>query len=329
MSYQLPITDEALASPRVSVIIPTRNEALNLPLVLELIPADYEVVVVDGHSTDGSLDVAKSLRPDAIVLTQTRRGKGNAMACGFAAATGDILVMLDADGSADPREIPRYVRALVEGADFAKGTRFAAGGGSDDITRIRRMGNWGLNAVVNVLYRTSYTDLCYGYNAFWRHCLPALDLAPGETSDEMRWGDGFEVETLINVRVAQANLRVVEVPSYEANRVHGVSNLNAVSDGLRVLRTIAAEKRRGRVATTAPASVPQVPVVASGAAVLVTVTLEDSMSAAVDEAFTAAAWTYPLVPQPSSERAPAEQNVIDLREAAVEREFVTVLRGNR
>jgi len=178
MSHQLHSNGGAISSPRVSVIIPTRNEALNLPLVLEHIPAAYEVVVVDGHSTDGSLDVAKALRPGAIVLTQTRRGKGNAMACGFAAATGDILVMLDADGSADPREIPRYVRALMEGADFAKGTRFAAGGGSDDITRIRRMGNWGLNAVVNILYRTSYSDLCYGYNAFWRHCLPTLDLAP-------------------------------------------------------------------------------------------------------------------------------------------------------
>ncbi len=113
MSHQLYSNGGAVSSPRVSVIIPTRNEALNLPLVLEHIPAEYEVVVVDGHSTDGSLDVAKVLRPDAIVLTQTRRGKGNAMACGFAAATGDILVMLDADGSADPREIPRYVRALM------------------------------------------------------------------------------------------------------------------------------------------------------------------------------------------------------------------------
>ncbi len=319
MSHQLYSNGGAVSSPRVSVIIPTRNEALNLPLVLEHIPAEYEVVVVDGHSTDGSLDVAKALRPGAIVLTQTRRGKGNAMACGFAAATGDILVMLDADGSADPREIPRYVRALMEGADFAKGTRFAAGGGSDDITRIRRMGNWGLNAVVNILYRTSYTDLCYGYNAFWRHCLPALDLAPGETSDEMRWGDGFEVETLINVRVAQAKLRVVEVPSYEANRVHGVSNLNAVSDGLRVLRTIAAEKRLGHAAATVHASSPQVTAVASGAAALVAVSVEDAMSAAVDDAFTAAAWTYSLVPQSGSPLAQPEHVVIDLRSpAAVE-----------
>ena len=254
---------------RVSVVVPTRNEARNLPSVLAAIPDDYEVVVVDGHSTDGSADVARRLRPDAIVLTQTRRGKGNAMACGFAAATGDILVMLDADGSADPREIPRFVRALLEGADFAKGTRFVAGGGSSDITRLRRLGNKALNSAVNLLYGTSYSDLCYGYNAFWRHCLPALDVQPGPEGDEMRWGDGFEIETLINVRVALAGLRVVEVPSYEADRLYGVSNLNAFSDGLRVLRTIATERRSRRQrpgAASTPAMRPRTIVLPDAAA---------------------------------------------------------------
>ena len=105
-------------------------------------------------------------------ITQTRKGKGNAMACGFAAATGDVIVMFDADGSADPAEIPAFVAALVAGADFAKGSRFAPGGGSDDITLLRRTGNAGLNGVANALFGTSYTDLCYGYNAFWADLLP-------------------------------------------------------------------------------------------------------------------------------------------------------------
>ena len=109
-------------------------------------------------------------------ITQTRKGKGNAMACGFAAATGDVIVMFDADGSADPAEIPAFVAALVAGADFAKGSRFAPGGGSDDITLLRRTGNAGLNGVANALFGTSYTDLCYGYNAFWADLLPLLDL---------------------------------------------------------------------------------------------------------------------------------------------------------
>jgi glycosyltransferase involved in cell wall biosynthesis len=161
--------------PRVSVVVPTYNEAKNLPHVFGLLPADvHQVIVVDGHSVDDTVAVARSLRPDVTVVRQNRRGKGNAMACGFAAVTGDIVVMLDADGSADPREIERYVDALVAGADFAKGSRFVEGGGSDDITRMRAWGNRWLNRIVNTLYGTSYTDLCYGYNAFWSYCLPSL-----------------------------------------------------------------------------------------------------------------------------------------------------------
>jgi len=233
-------------SPRVSVVVPTFNEARNLPIVFSLMPDVHEVIVVDGRSTDDTIAVARSLRPDVKIVLQNRRGKGNALACGFAAVTGDIVVMLDADGSADPREIPRFVRTLVEGADFAKGTRFAIGGGSSDITRIRRLGNKMLNGLVNVAYGTRYSDLCYGYNAFWARCLPVFNLEVGEPAEEMLWGDGFEVETLINVRSAVAGLRVVEVPSFESDRIHGDSNLNAVSDGLRVLRTIAVERRYAR-----------------------------------------------------------------------------------
>ncbi len=250
MTLQLDTRDPLRISPRaprVSVIIPTRDEAENLPSVLAELPADYEVIVIDGHSHDGTPDVARALRPDATVITQTRCGKGNAMACGLACSTGDILVMLDADGSTDPQEIPRFVNALVEGADFAKGTRFANGGGSSDITWGRRMGNRALNGLVNTLYGTHYTDLCYGYNAFWRKCLPVLDLDAGdENSTEMVWGDGFEIETLMNVRVAKAGLRVVEVPSYELERIHGVSKLHPIGDGWRVLHTIATERRHGR-----------------------------------------------------------------------------------
>src|SRR3954453_17219011 len=188
-------------TPRVSVVIPTYNEAKNLPHVFALLPEDvHQVVIVDGRSVDDTIEVARSLRPDVTVVLQNRIGKGNALACGFEAVTGDIVVMLDADGSADPREVPAYVAARLAGAVFAKGTRFALGGGSDDITRVRRVGNWFLNAIVNVLFGTRYTDLCYGYNAFWVHCLDVLGLESGHQEDEMSWGDGFEIETVINTR---------------------------------------------------------------------------------------------------------------------------------
>jgi glycosyltransferase involved in cell wall biosynthesis len=232
------------SEPRVSIVVPTYNEARNLPHVFSLLPEDvHEVIVVDGRSVDDTIAVARSLRPDVRIVRQNRRGKGNAMACGFAAVTGDIVVMLDADGSADPREIPRFVQALVEGADYAKGTRFANGGGSADITRMRAWGNRWLNRSANVLFGTRYTDLCYGYNAFWEHCLAVLDLKPGDhDEDRKRWGDGFEIETIINTRVAKAKLRIVEVPSFEFERIHGQSNLNTWRDGLRVLRALAVER---------------------------------------------------------------------------------------
>src|SRR5664279_1742819 len=236
--------------PKVSIVIPAKNEARNLPHVFAGLPAgNNEVILVDGDSTDDTVEVAQELRPDITVIGQTRKGKGNALACGFAVATGDFIVMLDADGSTDPAEIPRFIAALKEGADFAKGSRFMAGAGSSDISRIRQWGNYWLNKVVNVSYGTRYTDLCYGYNAFRRECLSVMELEAGEVggpdADTMLWGDGFEVETLINVRIAKAGVRVAEVPSFERSRVHGTSNLNAVSDGIRILRTIHMERKRG------------------------------------------------------------------------------------
>lgn len=234
----------------MSVVVPTYNEELNLPHVFDTIPGDvFEIIVVDGRSTDGTEAVARQLRPDVRIVHQNRRGKGNAMACGFAAVRGDIVVMLDADGSADGSEIPLYVEALLSGADFAKGSRFLPGGGSDDITAVRAWGNRWLNRIANVLFGTSFTDLCYGYNAFWAHCLPALDLDhAGERRDVKQWGDGFEIETLINMRVAKAQLQITEVPSYEFQRLHGSSNLNTWRDGSRVLWALAVERvnRRGR-----------------------------------------------------------------------------------
>ena len=236
------------ALPRVTVVIPTYNEAKNLPLVFSRLPVDlHEVILVDGHSVDGTVEVARELRPDITIIHQNRHGKGNAMRCGFAAATGDIVVMLDADGSAAPEEIPRFVAALLSGADFAKGSRFAPGGGSGDITRLRAWGNRWLNRTANALFGTRYTDLCYGYNAFWAHCLDWLDLETGPAREGDRlWGDGFEIETIINTRMAKAGMRITEVPSFEHPRIHGISNLNTWRDGFRVLRALVVERCNGR-----------------------------------------------------------------------------------
>mgnify|MGYP000843928751 FL=1 len=234
-------------APTVTIIVPALNEARNLEVMLPQLPDVHQIIVVDGHSVDDTVAVARSVRPGVEVITQTRKGKGNALVCGFERATGDIIVMFDADGSADPAEIPAFVAALVAGADVAKGSRFTSGGGSEDITYIRRTGNWWLNQLVNVLTGARYTDLCYGYNAFWSRILPSLELPSSRLVAEpgrMLWGDGFEIETVLNCRFVQNNLRITEVGSVEKLRIFGTSNLNAVSDGLRVLRTVLAERAR-------------------------------------------------------------------------------------
>jgi glycosyltransferase involved in cell wall biosynthesis len=228
-----PVSSHLAIAPAVSVVIPAMNEAENLPYVFNSLPEwIHEVVLVDGDSTDDTVAVARELRPGVIVVPQRGKGKGNALISGFAACTGEIIVMVDADGSADGAEIVSYVSALVGGADFAKGSRFANGGGTDDMTPIRKFGNRMLTSIVNAKFGARYTDLCYGYNAFWRHCLDEISLDC----------DGFEVETLMNIRVVRAGLRVQEIPSHEFERIHGSSNLRAIRDGFRVLAVILRER---------------------------------------------------------------------------------------
>jgi glycosyltransferase involved in cell wall biosynthesis len=217
------------ARESVSVVIPTMNEAANLPWVLTRIPAWVdEVVIVDGRSTDDTVDVARRCRPDVVVVHETRPGKGAAIRAGFAAATGDVVVMIDADGSMDPFEIGRYVTAIREGADLAKGSRRIDGGGSADITPIRDLGNRGLLLVANLLYGTGFSELCYGFMAVRRSRIGELALV----------SDGFEIETEMVVRAVLAGHGVREVPSFEYPRRTGESNLNAVRDGLRIVRTL-------------------------------------------------------------------------------------------
>jgi hypothetical protein len=232
---------------KISVVIPALNEERNIGWVLDrLEPIACEVVLVVADLADPTVPVARTHRPDVQVTLQSRTGKGNALLCGFADCTGNVIVTLDADGSTDPAEIPKFVAALVDGADYAKGSRFLAGGGSADLTKLRRWGNRTLNWLVNRLYGTSYSDLCYGFNAMWVDLVDILGLEPGEAAGERAWGDGFEVETLMNVRVASAGLKVIEVASYEGARRFGASHLSVVADGWRVLMTIRRELKWGQ-----------------------------------------------------------------------------------
>ncbi|MBR0900655.1 glycosyltransferase family 2 protein [Bradyrhizobium tropiciagri] len=228
--------------PRVTFVVPTLNEAKNLPWLLPRIPAwAHEVIIVDGRSTDDTVAVARGLREDVKVVMEPRRGKGAALQAGFRAATGDIIVMIDADGSMIPEEAIVFVGALIAGADLVKGSRFLQGAGTDDMSLFRMLGNWGLTMLVRMLYGGSFSDLCYGYMAFWTKHVPTLNCDC----------DGFEIETLINVRALKNELNIVEVASFEAPRISGLSNLRAIPDGWRVLKTILREKVRSPVSLVA------------------------------------------------------------------------------
>ena len=232
-------SSEAMTTATVSVIIPTLNEIGSLTWVLEHLPEWVnEVVLVDGLSTDRTEALGRRLRPNAVVVHQHQRGKGAALRAGFAAATGDIVVMIDADGSTDPREMGRFIDALKDGADFAKGSRHMEGGGSADFTRLRAAGNKSFVLMANMLYGSQFTDLCYGYCAFWRRHLDRLGLT----------ADGFEIETQLVLGAVKAGLEIREVPSFELERRAGTSNLNAAarrdSDPAHDARTRPAPRRR-------------------------------------------------------------------------------------
>jgi glycosyltransferase involved in cell wall biosynthesis len=221
--------------PTVSVVVPTLNEEHGIDWVLKHVPQWVsEIVLVDGLSTDFTEAVARTMRPDIVVVHQRQRGKGAALRAGFAAASGDIVAMMDADGSTDPRELGRFVDALKAGADFVKGSRHLEGGGSVDFTLFRQMGNRGFVLLANQLCGSRFTDLCYGYCAFWRRHVDALALT----------ADGFEIETQLVLSAVGAGLKICEVPSFELARRAGTSNLNAFRDGRRVLRTLLSERPR-------------------------------------------------------------------------------------
>ena len=222
--------------PTVSAIIPALNEAGNLRHVLPRIPAWVdEVILIPGPSTDGTAEVARALMPHIRIVEQDGKGKGAALRSGIRAATGDIVVLLDADGSTDPIEIPNFVATLMAGADYAKGSRFLQGAGTSDMPGFRQMGNGSLVTLTNVLFGTRFTDITYGYNAFWRKHAEHLAL------DINNWA----MEIISNIRVARDGLRVVEVASFEYQRITGEAKLDTFSAGWMILKAILQEWARG------------------------------------------------------------------------------------
>ncbi len=220
--------------PQITVLICTLNEADNLVHILPKIPQWVdEVLLVDGHSTDNSIEAAKKLCPDVKVLYQPGKGKGDALSYGFKHASGNIIVTLDADGSTNPEEMPKFIQPLLDGYDFAKGSRFL--GQSPVMPRLRRFGNRLFAWLTNILYGTKYTDLCAGLNAFRTKILQQID--PQGTS--ALW------EPTINIRLKKRELKVIEVSQQDSGRIAGRCEANPLRQGLRILRIIIEERFRG------------------------------------------------------------------------------------
>lgn len=243
--------------PTVTAVIPTLNEADNLRWLMPRLTAVDEIVIVDGESADGTVEVVLAIRPDARIIVEPPAGKGSAMRTGMAAATSDVIIMLDADGSMDPAEFDAFLALLCRGYDFVKGTRYGCGGGSDDLTGLRSVGNRWLTRTANVLYGQNWSDLCYGFVAMRRSAVERLELR----------STGFEIETEMCVNAVRAGLRIAEVPSHETERRFGESNLNTFRDGWRVLKTMFRLRFKGALERSPDITVPEpLPVLRAAAA---------------------------------------------------------------
>jgi len=214
----------------VSIVIPTLNEEGNLKKVLDSIPPHIEdVIIVDGHSKDKTVEIAKKHGVKKILYDD--KGKGSALRVGMREASSDIIIMMDADCSHLSSEIALLTAGIQSGYDVCMGSRFIQGGGSEDMTLLRRLGNKFFVTLVNVIWRMQYSDLCYGYRSFRRGVFESLNLE----------SDGFGIETEISIKAAKKKLRVLEVPSFEKARLAGEGKLRTFEDGWRILKTIIRE----------------------------------------------------------------------------------------
>lgn len=229
------VTNEIFGNSRVRVIIPTLNEVENIGDVIGRLKriGCFDILIVDGHSEDGTAVYARKL--GAKVIVQNGKGKGGALRQAFedSCLDSDVIVIMDADGSMAPEELPMFTKAIKSGVDLVKGSRFLAQGGSDDLTPIRLIGNKILTWVLNLLFLTNYTDLCYGYMAFRKEALRKL-------SSYLK-SDKFEIETEICVKARILGLNVLEIPSFEHVRHYGISNLSTYKDGFKILKLLIRE----------------------------------------------------------------------------------------
>jgi glycosyltransferase involved in cell wall biosynthesis len=243
MTSNLELQTRPVGCPPVTVLICALNEEPNLPYVLPKIPGWVdEIILVDGHSADKTVEVARQLRPEIKILNQPGKGKGDALKFGVQQAVGEIIVTLDADGETPPEEMNNFICPLLQGNEFAKGSRLFKKRPAK-MPSYRWFGNKVLAITCNLLFRTHFTDICSGYNAFWKSKFLQLDLT--YAINEV----GCSMEQQMIVRARKAGMKVKEVPHTSNGRISGKSVLcnvkQSVIQGIRDWFIIIGERFRG------------------------------------------------------------------------------------
>ena len=221
---------------KLSIVIPCFNEKAT---ILELIDAvrsapiqDKQIIIVDDGSTDGTREILKGIQGKAdidIIYHETNKGKGAALSTGFAAATGDICIVQDADLEYDPQEFPLVIQPIVDGkADVVFGSRFQSGRPHRVVYFWHRIGNGVLTLLSNILTDLNLTDMETCYKAFKREVIQSI------TIEEKRFG--FEPE--VTAKISQRNLRIYEVGISYYGRTYSEGKKIGWKDGVRAIYCI-------------------------------------------------------------------------------------------
>ena len=213
---------------RVSLVIPTKNEAGALEKTIKEIPQGCvdEIIVSDGHSTDGTLDIAVKLGCKAI--TQEGKGYGLGILSGVKIATGDVIVIMDGDGSQIPADIPRLLEKIKEGYDIGWGSRYLGGGKSLDDTWLRYFGNQLFTFLIRFIHGLKITDILYMFPAFKKEIFDKVSL---QFSD-------FRFGIELPVKAHKAGFKFGEVACVERKRMTGETKVKDLADGYKIFKAI-------------------------------------------------------------------------------------------